>query len=279
VDPRGENHSNDKVSAGLRANNSHDKDRKGGPTPNKLDQYLSYSKDQSSFTLTIKSDWTDNPPDYIFNYGHYPIFSFEGEWAAHSYVKVVSFDGKETVDFDCYGGTAPDNNGENWVYPALSFVATKEQLRLARTICCFDPTDTRPSYGRKPGLSPVTPSGELLLGDCCGIIYLHSGVCHQMANRICAAVTDLDVGDLADMAGYNFSHAVFGTYGNPPPPSGPKEAWDILYKIFSSQVAITDEQLLKLGVRKDAPYPVNLLFRPWEDYLSECKKKVKQLKE
>lgn len=58
--------------------------------------------------------------------------------AAHAYVQAVSFkDRKKTVDFECYGGTSGRENR----YPALSFIASEDQLRLARTICCFDPAD------------------------------------------------------------------------------------------------------------------------------------------
>ncbi len=272
-------HDHDWASAGLRANNSHNKNRIEGATPNPLPQYLDTRRDDSSFTLIIKPDWTDNPPAHIFNFGHYGCFylpATDEQAAAHAYVKVVSFDGSQTVNFDCYGGTSTDNHPEDWIYPALSFVATEAQLRLARTICCFDPNDIRTNYGNKPNLSPVEPSGKLHLGDCSGIIYLHSGVCHQMANRICAAVTNLDVGDLADMAMYNDTHLIWKACGSPPPPVGPQPVWDLIYAAFSGQMTLTDAQLGQAGVDKNATYPVSLLFLPWEDYLAECKKLVAQ---
>lgn len=268
VDPL--DHSRDHASAGLRGNNSHNKDRMQGATPNPLPKYLEARRDESSFTLVVKPEWTSSPPDHIFNYGRYGLG--RPEVAAHSFVRAVSFDGTRTVNFECYGGTSDNDPATDCVYPALSFVASEAQLRLARTICCFDPDDKPTGYGRKPKLSPPQPSGRLRLGDCSGIVYLHSGVCHQMANRICAAVTDLDVGDLADMAMYNATSLIWGAHGKPPPPQGPKPVWDTVYNAFAGQAALTEAQLEALGVRKDAPYPVNLLFRPWDEYLVECRK-------
>lgn len=272
-------HNGDRVSAGLRANNSHNIDR---VTPNPLPGYFDTAKDNDSFTLIIQSQWTDNPPDYIFNFGHYgckyaPVLD-KWQWAAHAYVKVVSFDGSRTVNFDCYGGTYPDDPSNDWVYPSLSFTATEDQLLLARAICSFEIDESRTDYGRKPYVSTLTPSGKLRLGDCCGIIYLHSGVCHQMVNRICAAVTNLDAGDMADMALYNDTKGLWGTYGKLNNP-GPGVVWDRIFNAYSDQMTLTDKQLKALGVCPDAKdEAVRLLYGSWEDYLRECRNLVAQYK-
>lgn len=266
-----EKHSGDEAHAGLLANGSHKRDHPLGPTPNPLPRYLDTARDDTSFTLIIKEEWTSSPPDWIFNYGHYFLDLPLRDSAAHAYVQAVSFkDRKKTVDFECYGGTSGRENR----YSALSFIASEDQFRLARTICCFDPDDKRSSYGRKPNLSSSKPSGPLLLGDCNRIIYLHSIVCHRMANRICAAVTDLDVGDLADMALYNLTHQFWDAYGKPPPPAGPKEVWNAIYEAFKSQAALTNEQLQALGVYRGASESADRLFRPWHAYFAECKKRA-----
>lgn len=266
-------HSGDQALAGLRANGSHKRDHPLGPTPNPLPEYLDTAQDDTSFTLIIKEKWTSSPPDWIFNYGHYFLdvpSPLPQDTAAHAYVRAVPFDGGKTIDFECYGGTSGRENR----YPALSFIASEDQLRLARIICCFDSKDKRDSYARKPKLSPeLAFTGELLLGDCCGIVYLYSGVCHQMANRICAAVTDLDVGDLADMSLYNLTHQLWGKDGKAILSEISESEGKLVHKAFSRQAAFTDAHLqaLRAKLAVDKSHPADLLFRPWEEYLARCK--------
>ena len=57
-----DSHDGDKVNAGLRANNCHNKDNGPfSPAPG----YFDTDKGKSSFTFIIQSKWTDNPPAYI----------------------------------------------------------------------------------------------------------------------------------------------------------------------------------------------------------------------
>ena len=267
-------HGGDNASIGLKANCSHNKDRKEGPTPSSADKYLSASRDDQSFTFVIKSEWTTNSPKYIFNFGDYGIAHIgPEEIAAHSFVVVRSFDGGETIKFECWGGVATQPGQEpDLDYPAETFLANEYELRLARTICCFDPNDRRTDYNHRPDFDKSKPEGRLKLADCYGIIYGRRGVCHQMANRICAAVTNIDAGDRADMAAYNGSHLIWGTYGSEPNPDAPAWAYDLIDKAFPD--VITDDELGKLGVSPSSPYPVNFLFKPWGTYLEECKKLV-----
>ena len=257
------------ASIGLKANCSHGTNT---PTPNQAPDYLECSRNDKSFTFTIKSTWTDNSPKYIFNFGNYgilyPLPEHKGnEMAAHSFVVVRSFNGNETISFECWGGVARKPGQEpDLHYPAETFLAGEYELILARTICCFDPNDTRTDYKHRSG-------GKLKLGDCSGIIYGRTGVCHQMANRICAAVTSIDVGDRADMAAYNASHAIWGTYGGGEPVA-PSKVSDLINKAFPD--VISDEELKRLDISAKSDYPVNLLFKPWETYFEECKKQVKK---
>jgi hypothetical protein len=250
----------DSVSIGLLANCNH---ATKNPAPNPCPCYLECcidKNDNDSFKFTIKSTWTDNPPSYIFNYGHYEIKEILGQEAAvHSFIVVQSFNGDKKITFKCWGGdgTKPDEK-EDLRFPAMTFLGGEYELALARTICCFDPYDQRDDYDHHS-------EGKLILGDCCGIIYGQTGVCHQMANRICAAVTDVDVGDRANMASYNLTHEIYGTYGGGSPlqyapPAIIKLIWDDF---------ITDEELKKLGIPPDSP-----LYYPWDKYFEECKKLV-----
>lgn len=272
VDPS--THGKDGMAIGLKANCSHENDSHHSPTPNQAPDYLSASRDDQSFMYVIKPEWTTNPPKYIFNFGDYGIKSIGSHTtAAHSFVVVRSFDGGETINFECWGGVATQQGQEpDLDYPAETFLANEYELLLARTICCFDPQDVRTNYNVKPDFGKFEPKGKLSLGDCCGIIYGIRGVCHQMANRICAAVTDADAGDRADMAAYNASHLIWGTYGDGPNPDASSQAYELIHKAFSD--VITEDELHKLGISSSLPYPVNLLFQPWEKYLEECKKLV-----
>lgn len=162
VDP--DARSRDKVSAGLKANCSHDTKV---PTPNPVPDYLECSKSDQSFTFTIKSAWTDDPPGYVFNYGHYGIAVVtEPVHGVHTYLVVKSFFGKETIKFPCWGGahTGPHDDNVDVHYPAQTFLGGEYELTLARTISCFNAEDIRNEYKKDD-------NGKLGLGDCSGIIY------------------------------------------------------------------------------------------------------------
>ena len=166
-------------------------------------------------------------------------------------------------------------------------MATEDQLLLARAICSYEIDESRTEYGRKPDVETLTPSGRLHLGDCCGIIYLHSGVCHQMANRICAAATAItnensiaikDVTGAADTAMYEYTHNIwepFGRFND----SVPREIWDQVYDAFSGQFTLADDQLRELGIYQGSTdEAVGMLYKPWPIYLQECQKLVDEYK-
>jgi len=270
-----DSHDGDKVSAGLRSN-SHDKEMGASRT---LEGYFDTEKNKYSFKLIIQSKWTDNPPaPYIFNLGHYDIRYFPVLYkvlpAAHTYLKAISFDGKHTVNFNCYGGTTPDDPSLNWVYPAYSVLADEDRLLLARAICRFEIDESEKSYGKKPNVDDMDPVGRLHLGDCCGIIYAHSGVCHQMTNRI----LNSDIVGKADPHMYVLSSAVWGKMGEFNN-SAPRELQEQAYFIFSKIFPLTDYQLRELGVYENSPdKDVQMLYKPWSDYFWECWKLVEEYK-
>ncbi|NJD90410.1 MAG: hypothetical protein FIA91_02670 [Geobacter sp.] len=119
--------------------------------------------------------------------------------ASHTFASIAGSDGPW---FDCYGS----HTGPKRKYPVSKGNGSR---RLAVTISCFDPDDSRgnseSNFDRKNG-------GKLGLGDCSGIIYAVSGVCHQMANRIIT-----ESGQLVTSApGYLMgSFITYGAYGSP----------------------------------------------------------------
>ncbi|MEZ4732287.1 MAG: hypothetical protein R3E79_34680 [Caldilineaceae bacterium] len=282
VDP--DSHSSDKVSAGLKANCSHDTN---DPTPNPVPNYLECSKNDQSFTFTIKSSWTDrdSSPKYVFNFGHYAIKKDIPKtgtdiYATHAYVVVRKFDGTETVSFKCWGAapTEPPYSDPDVHYPALTFLGGEYELTLARTISCFDPDDPRSDYDRHPSseLARFVAIGKLGLGDCSGIVYGETGVCHQMANRICKAVTDFDVGNRADMTLYNLTHTAYGQYGGKPDKTTPSWITDqIEQRFFGDFITVEEFEKLKEKFEDQKEGDTDYLFKPWEDYFAECKKLVK----
>ncbi|HEX2954326.1 MAG TPA: hypothetical protein VHR47_10135 [Bacillota bacterium] len=261
----------------MKSNADHLKERPGGPTPNQVPRYLTAAIDRDSVIFTVEPEWTQNPPDYIFNYGHYCCFRPHPPrhvLAAHAYLVAHSFDGNRQVEFNCYGNVTPDYHPEEWVDIAGTYLGSSDQMRLARAICCFDPDDSRKVYNLRPFNEDVfKPVGPLRLGDCSGIIFGAAGVCHHMANRIAAAVTDLDAGGMAAMPGYNLANFIWGTYGGLPPVIGAE--WSKLkpltQRLFAEVYPVELEEKT-LEISELAPYPVNLLYRPWEEYFAECKK-------
>jgi hypothetical protein len=133
--------------------------------------------------------------------------------AEHAFV----IEGADHTKFPCYGGVT----GTGLQYPAKLYTAwivgSKEigrsvpaDLRLA----CFIASGSvqwRPVFDRKTG-------GRYLFGDCSGIVYAVSGVCHQMANRILYATNGPKAPDDRDRAvvwppSLTASYWVYGFFG------------------------------------------------------------------
>jgi hypothetical protein len=127
--------------------------------------------------------------------GYYELDYIPGGLAEHAFV----IEGDNHTLFPCYGGVT----GPQLAYPAKLYTAwivgSKEigfsveaDLRLACFISSAD-VAWRPSFDRKTG-------GRYGFGDCSGIIYAVTGVCHQMANRILYATNGPTAGDGGDRA-------------------------------------------------------------------------------
>jgi hypothetical protein len=268
---------NPRVDMGLKANAAHLKDGPGGPTPNPAPIYLRADAARDAVVFQILPAWTQTPPDYIFNYGHYCCFTPHApgrELVAHAYVIVRSFNGEKRVDFACYGGVTPDYHPEEWVDVAGTYLGTADQLRLARVICCFDPDDQRDVYNLTPFYTEALfkPVGRLGLGDCSGLIFGVTGVCHTMANRIAAAVTEQDAGAWAAMPAYYLTHFIWETYGGLPPIGSEAARLKPLAQTLFAHVCPSKLEQPMIRMIEDASYPVNLLVQPWETYLKACKK-------
>lgn len=139
---------------------------------------------------TIKWGWYSIDP---VDFWGKPVF------ASHTFASIAGSDGPW---FDCYGS----HKGPKRNYPVSEGNGSR---RLAVTISCFDPDDPRgkseSNFDRKSG-------GRLGLGDCSGIIYAVSGVCHQMANRIIAQSGLM----VTTAPGYIVgSFLTYGAYGSP----------------------------------------------------------------
>ncbi|BAZ49655.1 hypothetical protein NIES4103_22670 [Nostoc sp. NIES-4103] len=118
--------------------------------------------------------------------GYYPTDTV----GQHTYLYVQPDQGEEII-FPCYGGARKDSSNHN-VYPAHFWtpniigykdvgISVRINLKVARAIATYQhKPDIRNSYDRRSG-------GWLNLGDCSGLVYGVSGVCHQMCNRILTA--------------------------------------------------------------------------------------------
>ncbi len=100
-------------------------------------------------------------------------------------------------NFQCYGGVERDH----WS------IKDSADLELAIAIACSNPYDTREDYSR------MDVSRFTKFGDCSGIVYGVTGVCHQMANRILYACNSHpNVFDFTPSA--VLSYFAYGMYGN-----------------------------------------------------------------
>ena len=132
-----------------------------------------------------------------------------------------------------------------------------DSLRLAKAICCLDPDANRKNntFNSRGDWN----NGDL--GDCCGLIYGRTGVCHQMANRICAAATEHDDNPLDDLvsAYEDLSKPLFDVWGKQFPVQG---TGSITPLIIGSLVP--DDVVNKIP--EDSAYR-----KSWSDYLNYCK--------
>lgn len=175
--------------------------------------------------------------DATFNAGQYSISGSEilshyWDRADHAYVKCDVDGSSNTLKFHCYGGLS----GPHGTYPAKT---GRGDHRLAKAICCFNPDEPRTDFGKKKG-------GRLLLGDCCGIIYGVTGVCHQMANRILSASS---AGLMTSAAGYWLSVTAYGPYGSGGMVSGPAggmawAAYEVACLSMTGVTATTEEKFM-----------------------------------
>jgi len=100
-------------------------------------------------------------------------------------------------NFQCYGGVKRDR----WS------IKDSADLELAIAIACGNPYDAQENYSRMK----ITFVSQF--GDCSGIIYGVTGVCHQMANRILYACdSHPNVFDFTPSA--VLSYFAYGIYGN-----------------------------------------------------------------
>ncbi len=169
--------------------------------------------------------------DTKFNGGQYSIaghdlpFGHYWDIADHTFVICNVDSSGDPLQFHCYGGVS----GSHQTYPAIT---GRGDHRLAKAICCFNPDESRTDFDHKTG-------GRLLLGDCCGIIYGVTGVCHQMANRILASSNS---GIMISAAGYWASVSAYGVYGSGGLVSGPTAgmAWVAYYAACLAMTGITE---------------------------------------
>jgi len=100
-------------------------------------------------------------------------------------------------NFQCYG----DVERDRWN------IRDSADLELAIAIACGNPYDAREDYSR------MKITFVLQFGDCSGIVYGVTGVCHQMTNRILYACdSHPNVFDFTPSA--NLSYFAYGMYGN-----------------------------------------------------------------
>lgn len=177
--------------------------------------------------------------------GYYTMDYIPGGFAEHAFV----VEGADHTRFPCYGGTT----GPKLQYPAKLhtawIVGSREigssvpaDLRLA----CFvasGSTAWRPVFDRMTG-------GPFLFGDCSGIVYAVSGVCHQMANRILYSTNGITAPDGGDRAvvwppSLSASYWVYGFFGKcfqRMPVACPLGFWeDVVKRTFPGALAAGEE--------------------------------------
>lgn len=160
--------------------------------------------------------------DAVARIGYYNCFvkiTGRVKWAQHTFCSVEK--SGDVVWFDCYGGHGKERKG--YVYPAEfrttsllrknSETGKKEvdmNLALARGICCGNPYDIRTVYNHTSGgeRSPWRRHG-----DCSGLVYGLTGVCHQMCSRIMMA-SGQGTSSLIDRpSSFEISRLFYGNWG------------------------------------------------------------------
>ncbi len=117
--------------------------------------------------------------------------------AEHTYVFTDA--GDRNINFPCWGDTNRN----------VSYINGMGDLELAIAIACYDPYDLRSNYNDHAG--GIRSTGGFF-GDCSGICYGRTGVCHQMANRIMYALDGHpNVGSFTPS--YPVSFQMYGVYG------------------------------------------------------------------
>jgi len=230
VDPRIK--SRDHSGTGWRSWNSKIDQNKGIRIP---DPYLKASHDGDSFTFTIEQIPTDS---YMFNMGRYQCGFGPIDEADHVFVIVRDYYGKKEFFFDCYGGHGDNSDEKQSLDPCrVSCRGGSHSLRLAKAICCLDPNDSRNEFKNHTG-------GRLFKGDCSAILFGVTGVCHQMANRICAAgigePTKIDALDFADVRMGNATRNLYGPWGTDIPIN--KKDIDYIKEVFSTFASYVPSQ-------------------------------------
>lgn len=162
-------------------------------------------------TRTNRNDNKDNLVIYIeergklsttrseFSAGAVPVsYQIVDKIADHTYVFTNAL-GKE-INFPCWGGTERN---------VVKLIAMGD-LELAVAIVCYDPYDLRNNYDDH--LGGIRIVGEFF-GDCSGICYARTGVCHQMANRIMYALDGHPIVE-SYTPSYKASYVLYGVYGD-----------------------------------------------------------------
>lgn len=156
--------------------------------------------------------------DATLEVGYYNCFGTK--YAQHTFGHATK--GAEKVWFDCYGGHG-SNKGR--VFPAefrkpvfwrsrshTGVFRVDVNLALARGICCGDPFDKRTVYDHKTG-------GKLPfwypMGDCSGLVYGITGVCHQMCSRIAMSSGNGTKSLINRPPSFEKTYFLYGYWGGP----------------------------------------------------------------
>ena len=114
-----------------------------------------------------------------------------GPVAQHSYVMA---EGERRTYFECYGGTSGPNSqypGDLWTGRWFEYENLGKSVSADLTLAIVASSGQTAWHEHFDQRTP-RPDGGWLFGDCSGITYGVTGVCHQMANRILYATNGPD---------------------------------------------------------------------------------------